>query len=184
MSGGVDSSVAAHLLLEQGHEVVGVFMRHGEASPIAHCATDAPAGEKNLPDLGSARIHKQGCCSVQDAEDARRVADMLSIPFYALNLQQEFAQIINYFVAEYTVGRTPNPCVMCNNWLKFGKLFDYADGIAADYVATGHYARRLDGPSGAELHRAVDPTKDQSYFLFATTPAQLDFVLEPATTSR
>jgi tRNA-uridine 2-sulfurtransferase len=103
-----------------------------------------------------------------DAEDARRVADKLGIPFYALNLQEEFGQIIDYFVAEYTAGRTPNPCVQCNNWIKFGKLFDYADSVGAEFVATGHYARleaAADG-GGAALVRGVDAAKDQSYVLF------------------
>src|SRR6476661_8343158 len=149
MSGGVDSSVAAHLLIEQGHEVVGVFMRHGEESPLA-CATDAanPQSSLNhatglLPIVQQRSDHKQGCCSASDAEDARRVADRLDIPFYALNLQAEFRQIIDYFVAEYSRGRTPNPCVQGNNWLKFGKLFDYADSVGAEFVATGHYARLM-----------------------------------------
>ena len=94
-----------------------------------------------LPIFNPRADHKQGCCSASDAEDARRVADRLDIPFYALNLQAEFGQIIDYFVDEYTRGRTPNPCVLCNNWLKFGKLFDYADSVGAEFVATGHYAR-------------------------------------------
>jgi tRNA-uridine 2-sulfurtransferase len=156
MSGGVDSSVAAHLLTAEGHDVIGVFMRHGEASPAA-CDTSQ----------SSLLHHKQGCCTAADAEDARRVADKLGIPFYALNLQAEFGQIIDYFVAEYTAGRTPNPCVQCNNWIKFGKLFDYADSVGAEFVATGHYARlerREDGT--ASLLRGVDSTKDQSYVLF------------------
>ena len=85
--------------------------------------------------------HKQGCCTAADAEDARRVADRLSLPFYALNLDREFQQIIDYFVDEYASGRTPNPCVQCNNWIKFGKLFHYADSIDAEFVATGHYAQ-------------------------------------------
>src|SRR3954466_4401445 len=139
MSGGVDSSVAAWLLKEAGHEVVGVFMRHGEEAQEA-CAADGPAGF-TLPIFQKRSDHKQGCCSASDAEDARRVADRLDIPFYALNLQAEFKQIIDYFVDEYTRGRTPNPCVQCNNWLKFGKLFDYADSVGAEFVATGHYAR-------------------------------------------
>src|ERR1700755_2046245 len=133
MSGGVDSSVAAHLLVEQGHDVIGVFMRHGEQSPV---------GVGDAADQSCNRLdHKQGCCTASDAEDARRVADKLGIPFYALNLQAEFVQIIDYFVSEYTAGRTPNPCVQCNNWIKFGKLFDYADSVGAEFVATGHYAR-------------------------------------------
>src|SRR5690349_2246421 len=139
MSGGVDSSVAAWLLKEAGHEVIGVFMRHGEEAQEA-CAVDSPPGFQ-LPIFSGRRDHKQGCCSASDAEDARRVADKLDIPFYALNLQAEFRQIIDYFVAEYTRGRTPNPCVQCNNWLKFGKLFDYADSVGAEFVATGHCAR-------------------------------------------
>lgn len=170
MSGGVDSSVAAHLLLEQGHDVVGVFMRHGEQSPAA-CPTGAGAGEPPTPTGGiqlpvvNRLDHKQGCCTAADAEDARRVSDRLGIPFYALDLNAEFAQIMDYFVAEYARGRTPNPCVQCNNWIKFGKLFDYADSIDAEYVATGHYARleqRADGPA---LLRGLDDGKDQSYVL-------------------
>jgi tRNA-specific 2-thiouridylase len=182
MSGGVDSSVAAHLLLDEGHDVIGVFMRHGEKSPAA-CEErgarseerDQNATELSLLDPRSSPLHhKQGCCTAADAEDARRVADKLGIPFYALNLQAEFGQIIDYFVAEYTAGRTPNPCVQCNNWIKFGKLFDYADSVGADFVATGHYAR-LGEPASAggregdripSLLRGVDATKDQSYVLF------------------
>jgi tRNA-specific 2-thiouridylase len=138
MSGGVDSSAAAHLLLEAGHDVTGVFMRHGEESAQA-CAIDA--GPAALPVIQERPGHKQGCCSATDAEDARRVAHRLGIPFYPLDLQAEFRQIVDYFVDEYSAGRTPNPCVMCNNWLKFGRLFDFADSIGAEYVATGHYAR-------------------------------------------
>jgi tRNA-specific 2-thiouridylase len=174
MSGGVDSSVAAHLLVEQGHEVIGVFMRHGEHSPA--CSTEQGAGSVEsekassgspLPAPRSSLHHKQGCCTASDAEDARRVADKLGIPFYALNLQAEFTQIIDYFVNEYTAGRTPNPCVQCNNWIKFGKLFDYADSVGAKYVATGHYARLESQPDGSiALLRGVDATKDQSYVLF------------------
>jgi tRNA-specific 2-thiouridylase len=151
MSGGVDSSVAAHLLRQQGHDVIGVFMRHGEASAVA-CASDASSeigriGNPSyvslslLPVVSTRLDHKQGCCSAADAEDARRVADRLDIPFYAIDFQAEFGRIMDYFVEEYTAARTPNPCVMCNNWLKFGKLFDFADSVGAEYVATGHYAR-------------------------------------------
>lgn len=148
MSGGVDSSVAAHLLRAEGHDVIGVFMRHGEEAQEA-CAADGPPGF-TLPIFNQRADHKQGCCSASDAEDARRVADRLDIPFYALNLQAEFRQIIDYFIDEYTRGRTPNPCVQCNNWLKFGKLFEYADNVGAEFVATGHYAR-LSPPTGLEL---------------------------------
>ena len=141
MSGGVDSSTAAHLLIEQGHEVIGAFMRHGEQA-VEACAVDgSKESSPLLPIFEQRKDHKQGCCSASDAEDARKVADRLNIPFYALNLEEEFRGIIDYFVDEYTHGRTPNPCVMCNNKLKFGKLFDYANSIEAEFVATGHYAR-------------------------------------------
>jgi tRNA-specific 2-thiouridylase len=171
MSGGVDSSVAAHLLLDQGHDVIGVFMRHGESSP-ASCGEVGPpsrGGHGTEVPLSSRHLlhHKQGCCTASDAEDARRVADKLGIPFYALNLQAEFGQIIDYFVREYTTGRTPNPCVQCNNWIKFGKLFDYADSVGAEFVATGHYARLATNIDGSvSLLRGVDAAKDQSYVLF------------------
>src|SRR5215207_4462893 len=121
MSGGVDSSVAAHLLKEAGHEVIGVFMRHGEEAQEV-CAKDGPPG---------------------------------------------FKLIVDYFIAEYTRGRTPNPCVQCNNWIKFGKLFDYADSVGAEFVATGHYARmEPQAAGGPALRRGVDHGKDQSYVLF------------------
>ena len=113
------------------------------------------------------RCGKQGCCTAADAADARRVADMLGIPFYAVNFQQEFARIVDYFVAEYTAGRTPNPCIVCNTWLKFGQLFDYADSVGAEFVATGHYARLVPLPDGEiALCRGLDESKDQSYVLF------------------
>lgn len=157
MSGGVDSSVSAWLLRQQGHEVVGVFMRHGITADEV-CAVPAEQHKG----------HKQGCCSAADAADARRVAEMLKIPFYALNFEEQFGEIIDYFVDEYTAGRTPNPCVMCNTWLKFGRLFEYADSIGAQAVATGHYARLVptDGPAGPALCRGIDAWKDQSYVLF------------------
>jgi len=164
MSGGVDSSVAAHLLREAGHDVIGVFMRHGEEAQEV-CAADGPPGFQ-LPIFNPRADHKQGCCSASDAEDARRVADRLEIPFYALNLQAEFRQIVDYFIDEYTRGRTPNPCVQCNNWIKFGKLFDYADSVGAEFVATGHYAQLVASTGGPALLRGVDDSKDQSYVLF------------------
>jgi len=181
MSGGVDSSVAASLLLEAGHEVIGVFMRHGEEAVT--CATDSGKSEANsqLPILSPRADHKQGCCSASDAEDGRRVADRLGIPFYALNLQEGFERIIDYFVDEYTAGRTPSPCVKCNNWLKFGKLFDYADSIGAEYVATGHYAQLASGDDGTppQLLRGVDGGKDQSYVLFGIGRELLPRMLLP-----
>lgn len=159
MSGGVDSSVSAGLLRQQGHEVIGVFMRHGIAAEPA-CPAEV-ASTVRAP-------RRQGCCSAADAADARRVADALGIPFYVLNFQDQFEQIIDYFVAEYRAGRTPNPCVVCNTWLKFGKLFEYADSVGAAWVATGHYARLVLEESGGQsaLWRASDPAKDQSYVLF------------------
>src|SRR5438309_4807525 len=144
MSGGVDSSVAAYLLRQQGYEVIGLFMRTG-----AHTDGDG------------ARAHKKGCCSALDAGDARRVADRLDIPFYALDFEDDFERIIDYFADEYLSGRTPNPCVVCNNWLKFGKLWSYGKQLEADFIATGHYAQVVSQNGQAELHRATDPAKDQ-----------------------
>jgi tRNA-uridine 2-sulfurtransferase len=167
MSGGVDSSVAAHLLVEAGHEVIGVFMRHGEESAEV-CKADSKSVSPILPILQGRLDHKQGCCSASDAADARRVADRLDIPFYALDLQSDFRRIVDYFVDEYQHGRTPNPCVQCNNWIKFGKLFDYADAVGAEFVATGHYARmeKCDDPDNPiGLFRGVDDHKDQAYVL-------------------
>jgi tRNA-specific 2-thiouridylase len=146
MSGGVDSSVSAHLLKQQGHDVIGLFMRTG-----THEA-----------EHDSRREGKKGCCSAIDAGDARRVADRLDIPFYALDFENEFDRIIDYFADEYLTGRTPNPCVVCNSWLKFGRLWQYGKQFDADFIATGHYARAYQG----ELHRAIDPDKDQSYVLY------------------
>lgn len=174
MSGGVDSSVAAHLLLQAGYEVVGVFMRHGQPLPDDSQTCSA------LPVVAGPANHKQGCCSAEDAADARRVADRLDIPFYALNLQTDFGRIIDYFVADYLQGRTPNPCVVCNQWLKFGRLFDYADSVDAEFVATGHYARcEPQADSTHWLCRGVDRDKDQSYVLFGIDPPRLRRMLLP-----
>lgn len=149
MSGGVDSSVAAYLLKKQGYEVIGLFMRTG----VHGDDDDAPA-------------RKRGCCSALDAGDARRVADRLDIPFHALDFEEDFGRIMDYFVDEYASGRTPNPCVVCNTWLKFGKLWSYGRQLEADFVATGHYAQMVDADGGRQLHRAADAAKDQSYVLF------------------
>jgi len=166
MSGGVDSSVAAHLLQRDGHEVVGVFMCHGGGTR-ASAATGAA-----------------------DAEDARRVAAGLGIPLHVLDFAAEFERIIDYFVDEYIAARTPNPCVVCNNRLKFGKLFEYADSVGADHVATGHHARVFrSGDEGARaaagvdglpaLCRGVDTSKDQSYVLFGVDRRRLSRMLLP-----
>lgn len=177
MSGGVDSSAAAHLLLEQGFEVIGVFMRHGEESAQS-CKIEG-ASNPLLPILQGRTDHKQGCCSASDAMDARRVADSLGIAFYALDFQAEFSRIVDYFVDEYTQGRTPNPCVQCNNWIKFGRLFDYADRVDAAYVATGHYARLESIQGEPALLRGVDDNKDQSYALAGIDRQYLSRMLLP-----
>src|SRR5436190_1827868 len=164
MSGGVDSSVAAWLLKEQGYEVIGLFMRTG-----VHRTED------------SSPSHKRGCCSAIDAGDARRVADRLDLPFYALDFERDFEKIIDYFTDEYLAGRTPNPCVMCNNWLKFGKLWDFARQVGAEKIASGHYARIVPvaGEARPALVRGVDGDKDQSYVLFGLERNLLEHVLFP-----
>jgi tRNA-specific 2-thiouridylase len=175
MSGGVDSSASAHLLLQQGYEVIGLFMRSGSTEETA-CATTS----SQLP-IVSAKSHKQGCCSASDAADARRVADMLDIPFHALNFQDAFGRIKDYFADEYLAGRTPNPCVMCNNWLKFGRLWDFAKQVGAERIATGHYARleTVEGEARPALLRGRDQSKDQSYVLFGIDKDLLDSILFP-----
>lgn len=162
MSGGVDSSVAAYLLKRQGYEVIGLFMRTGVHGP-----------EDGTPS------HKKGCCSALDAGDARRVADRLDIPFYALDFEEDFARIMDYFADEYLAGRTPNPCVVCNNWLKFGKLWSYGKQLQADFVATGHYAQVVERDGWHELHAGADPAKDQSYVLFGLRRSLLPHLLFP-----
>ena len=176
MSGGVDSSASAYLLREQGYEVIGLFMRSG-ATEETVCATGV-AG--SLPILSS-KTHKQGCCSASDAADARRVADALDIPFHALNFSDAFGRIKDYFADEYLVGRTPNPCVMCNNWLKFGKLWEFARSVGAERIATGHYARLVPvaGEDRPALVRGLDESKDQSYVLFGIDRDLLDRILFP-----
>lgn len=178
MSGGVDSSVAASLLVEAGHECIGVFMRHGQ--PAVPTADGLPIIERE-----TARPGHQGCCSVTDAVDARRVADRLGMPLYPLDLTADFEQIIDAFAADYGAGRTPNPCVRCNQWIKFGRLFDYADTVGASHVATGHYARLLppadasDAAAVPQLHRGRDGARDQSYVLFGISPDRLRRMLLP-----
>lgn len=174
MSGGVDSSASAVLLQQQGYEVVGLFMRSGSTEAESCAVPDNPLPIINAP------TRKQGCCSASDAADARRVADLLDIPFHALNFKDEFKQIKDYFVEEYLAARTPNPCVMCNNWLKFGHLWDFAKSIGAEKIATGHYARLIPQDDGTHaLTRGQDPTKDQSYVLFGINNQLLDKILFP-----
>jgi tRNA-specific 2-thiouridylase len=175
MSGGVDSSASAWLLREAGHEVIGLFMRSGAGAGATEevCTTPLP--------IVKAASHKQGCCSAKDAADARRVADVLDIPFHALNFQDAFGQIKDYFADEYLAGRTPNPCVMCNVWLKFGKLWDFARQVGAEHIATGHYARIVRDGEPA-LIRGADLDKDQSYVLFGIRRELLDRILFPVGT--
>src|ERR1700719_3241858 len=151
MSGGVDSSVTAALLAEQGYDVVGITLQ--------------------LYDHGAAVGRKGACCAGQDIEDAARVAERLGIPHYVLDYESRFrVAVIDEFADSYLRGETPIPCVRCNQIVKFTDLLGTARDLGADALATGHYVRRVAGPRGAELHRAVDPERDQSYFLFATTP--------------
>jgi tRNA-specific 2-thiouridylase len=160
MSGGVDSSVAALLLKRQGFDVVGLFMRSGAAD------IDPATG-------------RQTCCSAADAADARRVAEQIGADFHVLNFADDFARLIEYFVDEYARGRTPNPCIVCNRDLKFGRLLNYADAVGAERVATGHYARVEPTPDGHALLRGTDRRKDQSYVLFAVPHARLERAVLP-----
>lgn len=173
MSGGVDSSVAALLLREQGYEVIGLFMRSG-ATEETVCKTPA------LPILNPSS-HKQGCCSASDAADARRVADLLDIPFHALNFQESFGRIKDYFVREYLSGRTPNPCVQCNNWLKFGRMWEFARQVGAEAIATGHYAqlKPVVGEKSPGLFKGLDQGKDQTYVLSGLKRELLENILFP-----
>ena len=164
MSGGVDSSVAAALLAKEGHEVVGCFMRLGSV------------GDQIDQEVS---IGHKGCCSINDAHDARHVSAKLGMSFYALDFKEDFSRIIDYFVDEYNAGRTPNPCVRCNDWLKFGKLHDYAKSIGAHFVASGHHAQIKQGDDGAELHMGADAGKDQSYVLFGANRDRIKEMMLP-----
>ena len=163
MSGGVDSSVAAALLCEQGYDVIGIAMRLASepATPVAK--------------------RRGTCCSHTDFEDARRVAERMDFPFYVIDLRAEFnARVIDNFVSEYLGGRTPNPCVMCNREIKFDRLWSRARALDADYIATGHYARiHRDDHGRFHLMRAADDAKDQSYFLFTLGQAELSRTIFP-----
>lgn len=160
MSGGVDSSVAASLLIEQGFDVVGSMLRFWP--------DDREAGAFDV------------CCSPQAAYDARRIADRLETPFYLLDARAKFEEIvIDPFVPTYEKGDTPNPCVWCNKHIKFGHLVQRAKAFGAEFLATGHYVRRVEGPDGVELHRGLDDGKDQTYFLWALPREVLPALLFP-----
>jgi len=160
MSGGVDSSVTAALMAESGFDVVGVTLQ--------------------LYDHGAATGRKGACCAGQDIHDARNVADAVGIPHYVLDFESRFkAAVIDDFAESYAQGRTPIPCVRCNQRVKFRDLLDIARDLGAEGLATGHYVRRVGGAFGAELHCGRDAVKDQSYFLFSTTQDQLDFCRFP-----
>lgn len=160
MSGGVDSSVTAALMKEAGHEVVGITLQ--------------------LYDHGAMLKKKGACCAGQDIYDARTVADQLGIPHYVLDYESLFKEsVIEDFADTYLSGHTPIPCVKCNQTVKFRDLLKVAKDLGATFMATGHYVRRLEGEKGPELHRGINAGKDQSYFLFATTKEQLDFLRFP-----
>lgn len=147
LSGGVDSAVAAARARDAGHDVTAVHLALS-SNPQAF------------------RSGARGCCSLEDSRDARRVADVLGLPYYVWDLAEQFrAEVVDDFLSEYAAGRTPNPCLRCNERIKFAAVLDRAVGLGFDAVCTGHYAQILDGPDGPELHRAVDPDKDQSYVL-------------------
>lgn len=160
MSGGVDSSVTAGILAEQGYDVVGITLQ--------------------LYDYGQAVAKPGTCCAGQDIYDAKAVAQRLDIPHYVLDYESRFrAEVMEDFAESYLRGETPIPCVRCNQGVKFRDLLETAQELGAAALATGHYVQRLDGPGGPELHRGADARRDQSYFLFATTRAQLDFLRFP-----
>lgn len=160
MSGGVDSSATAALLLEQGWDVVGVTLQ--------------------LYDHGQAVCRPNTCCAGKDIHDARAVADVLGIPHYVMDMETTFhADVVDKFAESYVRGETPIPCVLCNQTVKFRDLFSVARDLGADALATGHYVQRAEGPDGAIMLRGADPARDQSYFLFATTRAQLEFLRFP-----
>jgi tRNA-specific 2-thiouridylase len=160
MSGGVDSSVVAGLMHEAGHEVIGITLQ--------------------LYDSGAAAGRKGACCAGQDIYDAKRVADRLGIAHYVIDAEARFrSSVISAFADSYASGQTPVPCIACNQSLKFGDLLEMARDLGADALATGHYVRRVMGMDGAEMHQAIDAARDQSWFLFATTRAQLEFCRFP-----
>ena len=161
MSGGVDSSVAAYLLKEQGYDVIGITLRM------------SPDNDETIENEG-------GCCSLSAVEDARRVCDRIGIPFYVLNFKDIFKEkVIDYFIDEYMVGKTPNPCIACNKHIKFDALLRKARGIGAEYVATGHYAKIVEEDGRYLLIKSDDDKKDQTYALYNFTQDQLEHTLMP-----
>ena len=169
MSGGVDSSVAAALLKEQGHEVIGIMLR----------LWSEPG---SIEDDGIERIVQNKCCSLESVDDARRVARMLDIPFYLVNVEQEFKHtVVDMFYEEYVAGRTPNPCLTCNRHIRFTVMLNRALALDADYLATGHYVRVDDHPITGKrrLRRGLDPDKDQSYVLHVLNQHQLSHACFP-----
>lgn len=162
MSGGVDSSVAAYLLQEQGYEVIGITLKVWDSDDPDYIEKDG------------------GCCSISSVDDARRVAYKLNIPYYVLNFKELFkAKVIDNFIDEYMEGRTPNPCVACNKYIKFDELLQRAMALGADYVATGHYARIDESEGRFLLKTATDSKKDQTYALYNLTQFQLEHTLMP-----
>ncbi len=160
MSGGVDSSVTAGLLARAGYEVIGITLQ--------------------LYDHGAAMERKGACCAGRDILDARRVAEHIGIAHYVLDFEERFRKaVIDDFADTYLMGETPIPCIRCNQTVKFSDLLERTLDLGADALATGHYARRVDGPGGAQLLRGIDPARDQSYFLFATTARQLEHLIFP-----
>lgn len=161
MSGGVDSSVAAYLLKKAGYNIIGIFLKFWAAS--------------------SENLQKQNkCCSIEATEDARRVASKLKIPLYTLNYEEFFKEkIVDNFILEYLKGRTPNPCIRCNQYIKFGKLLAAVRNLGADYLATGHYAKIVKSRHFYKLCRAKDKVKDQTYFLYNLNQRQLKYLMFP-----
>src|SRR5215467_8446085 len=167
MSGGVDSSTVAAMLVREGRTVVGMTMQLWNQRRLPELASEGATGR---------------CCSLDDVYDARHVAEQIGIPYYVVNFEQQFEEhVVKPFVAEYLAGRTPIPCTLCNNYIKFDRFLEMADAVGAWHIATGHYARiRFDEAGGRyQLLRAVDGTKDQTYFLFGLTQAQLARTLFP-----
>src|SRR5437763_10284700 len=168
MSGGVDSSTVAAMLVREGRTVVGMTMQLWN--------------QRRLPELASAEGATGRCCSLDDVYDARRVAEQVGIPYYVVNFERQFEEhVVKPFVDEYLAGRTPVPCTLCNNYIKFDRFLEMADSVGAHYIATGHYARvRRDQATGRyQLLRSVDSSKDQTYFLFGLTQSQLARTLFP-----